>query len=58
MNLTKDTERAINKSKEILQKSLELFEFVNEAGKTFSFERERKIDKIKNELQLYVKNND
>ncbi|MQY78441.1 MAG: hypothetical protein GH151_04480 [Bacteroidetes bacterium] len=32
-------------------KSLELYEYVNETGKTFSFEREIKISKIKNELQ-------
>ncbi len=44
----------INKSKVVLQKSLELFEYVNKTGKTFSIERETKIDEIKNELQLYI----
>ena len=42
--------KKLNNSKEILQKSLELYEFVNKAGKTFSFDREKQIDKIKNEL--------
>lgn len=56
--LYKISQKKPDNSKEILQKSLELYEFVNEAGKTFSFEREKQIDKIKNELQLYINNPD
>ncbi|RLD61637.1 MAG: hypothetical protein DRJ01_07550 [Bacteroidetes bacterium] len=48
--LYKISQKKLNNSKEILQKSLELYEFVNKAGKTFSFDREKQIDKIKNEL--------
>ena len=56
--LYKISQKKPDNSKKILQKSFELYEFVNEAGKTFSFEREKQIDKIKNELQLYINNPD
>jgi methionyl-tRNA synthetase len=47
------SEKNTNSSKKILQKSLELYEYVNELGKTFSFDRKNKIAEIKNKLKLY-----
>jgi hypothetical protein len=43
--------KSTDTKQKVLKKSLELYEYVNETGKTFSFEREIKIGKIKNELQ-------
>jgi hypothetical protein len=43
--------KSTDTKQKVLKKSLELYEYVNETGKTFSFEREIKIGKIKNERQ-------
>ncbi|MBE9468658.1 MAG: hypothetical protein IMY72_10130 [Bacteroidetes bacterium] len=50
------SQKESDNSQKILQKSLELYEFVNDSGKTFSFDRENRIDKIKNELHNCTNN--